>query len=32
MWVTADGEYTFLRAYVGGYMMTHYELESLERR
>jgi hypothetical protein len=32
MWVTADGEYTFLRAHVGGYMMTHYELESLERR
>jgi hypothetical protein len=32
MWVTADGEYVFLRAYVEGYMMTHYELQELERR
>ena len=32
MWVTADGEYIFLRAFVEGYMMTHYELQELERR
>jgi hypothetical protein len=32
MWVTADGDYLFLRAWVEGYMMTHYELQELERR
>jgi hypothetical protein len=32
IWCTADGNYTFLRAYVEGYMQTHYELEHLEVR
>lgn len=32
MWVTADGDYVFLKAYVEGYMQTHYELQTLERR
>jgi hypothetical protein len=32
MWVTADGNYVFLRAYVEGYMQTHYELTELEVR
>lgn len=31
VWVTADGEFTLLKAHVTGYMMTHYELVSLER-
>ena len=30
VWVTADGEYVLLRAQVTGYMMTRYELVSLE--
>ncbi|MBK6598142.1 MAG: hypothetical protein IPG25_09765 [Proteobacteria bacterium] len=30
MWTTADGNYTFLKAWVSGYMMTSYELVSLE--
>ncbi len=29
VWVTADGNYTFLRGTVGGYMMTAYELVEL---
>ncbi len=29
VWVTADGDYTFLKAQVGGYMMTAYELVEL---
>lgn len=31
VWVTADGEFILLRAQVTGYMMTHYELMTLER-
>lgn len=31
IWVTADGDYVFLKGSIGGYMMTHYELVSLER-
>ena len=31
VWVSADGEFTLLKARVGGYMMTHYELMALER-
>lgn len=31
LWVTADGEYVMLRAYVTGYMMTRYELTEYER-
>ncbi len=30
IWTTADGEFIFLKAFVTGYMMTHYELMSLE--
>jgi hypothetical protein len=30
MWCTADGNYTMLRAFVTGYMMTSYELVALE--
>lgn len=30
VWVTADDDYLFLKAGVDGYMMTHYELESVE--
>ena len=30
VWVTADGEYVLLKAQVTGYMMTQYELVSLE--
>ncbi|MDX2144835.1 MAG: hypothetical protein SFV19_15880 [Rhodospirillaceae bacterium] len=29
VWVTADGNYTFLKGTVGGYMMTQYELVEL---
>lgn len=29
VWVTADGNYTFLKGFVGGYMMTEYELVEL---
>lgn len=31
LWVTADGEYVMLLAYVTGYMMTRYELTEYER-
>lgn len=31
VWTTADGEYVLLQAQVTGYMMTHYELTSLQR-
>lgn len=31
IWVTADGDFVLLRAFVTGYMMTHYELTHLER-
>jgi hypothetical protein len=31
VWVTADGDFILLKAFVTGYMMTHYELMSLER-
>lgn len=31
IWVTADGDYILLKAFVTGYMMTHYELMDLER-
>ena len=31
VWTTADGEFILLKAFVTGYMMTHYELMSLER-
>ncbi len=31
-WVTADGEYTLLRAHCTGYMQTHYELVEYDRR
>jgi hypothetical protein len=30
LWCTADGNYTMLKAFVTGYMMTRYELVSLE--
>ena len=30
LWCTADGNYTFLLAYVTGYMMTRYELTEYE--
>jgi hypothetical protein len=30
MWCTADGNYTMLKAFVTGYMMTRYELVALE--
>lgn len=30
MWCTADGNFTMLRAFVTGYMMTRYELVSLD--
>jgi hypothetical protein len=30
VWVTADGEFVLLKAQVTGYMMTQYELVSLE--
>jgi len=29
LWCTADDDYLFLRAGVGGYMMTHYELAEI---
>ncbi|MFO1427858.1 MAG: hypothetical protein U1F11_12985 [Steroidobacteraceae bacterium] len=29
LWCTADGNYTFLLAYVTGYMMTRYELDGV---
>jgi hypothetical protein len=32
VWVTADGNYTFLKGAVGGYMMTAYELVELHDR
>ena len=31
VWVTADGDYIFLKGRVTGYMQTHYELTKLER-
>ena len=31
IWVTADGDFILLKAQVTGYMMTHYELTTLER-
>ena len=31
VWVTADDDYILLKAGVGGYMMTHYELTELTR-
>jgi hypothetical protein len=31
VWVTADEDYLLLRAAVGGYMQTHYELIDLKR-
>jgi hypothetical protein len=31
VWTTADGDFIMLRAFVTGYMMTHYELMELER-
>jgi hypothetical protein len=31
VWVTADGDFVLLKAQVTGYMMTHYELMSLQR-
>lgn len=31
MWLTADGDYIMLKAWVSGYMMTAYELVGLER-
>lgn len=31
VWVTADGDYIMLKAFVEGYMMTHYELMELQR-
>jgi hypothetical protein len=31
VWCTADDDYVFLKAGVGGYMQTHYELVELER-
>jgi hypothetical protein len=31
IWVTADGDFILLKAFVTGYMMTHYELVELER-
>lgn len=31
IWTTADGDFILLKAGVGGYMMTHYELVWLER-
>jgi len=31
VWVTADGDFILLKAFVTGYMMTHYELMELER-
>jgi hypothetical protein len=31
LWCTADGEYITLKAWVSGYMMTAYELVTLER-
>lgn len=30
VWVTADNDYVFLKAYAEGYMQTYYELESVE--
>lgn len=32
LWVTADGDYVLLKAAVGGYMLTGYELAHFERR
>lgn len=32
LWVTDDGDYIMLKAYVTGYMQTYYELTELERR
>ena len=31
-WVTADGDYVLLKAYVTGYMQTYYELVEYEKR
>ena len=31
VWCTADDDYVFLKAGVGGYMQTHYELTELNR-
>lgn len=31
VWTTADGDFVMLKSFVTGYMMTHYELVSLER-
>jgi len=31
VWTTADSDFIMLKASVAGYMMTHYELMSLER-
>ena len=31
-WVTADGDYVMLKAYVTGYMQTYYELVEYEKR
>ena len=30
VWTTADGNFILLKAHVSGYMMTHYELNTLE--
>lgn len=32
LWVTADGDYVLLKARVGGYMQTAYELSEIARR
>ena len=32
VWVTADGDYIMLKAWVSGYMQTHYELTEYEKR
>jgi hypothetical protein len=32
VWVTADGDYVMLKAYVTGYMQTYYELSEYEKR
>jgi len=31
IWTSADGDFIFLKAFVAGYMMTHYELMELQR-
>jgi hypothetical protein len=32
LWVTTDGDYVLLKAYVTGYMQTYYELTQYEKR